>query len=152
MVESSAHPKLDFVGREGMNEADANRKHFIVIFDPDTNEVDLIEAPKVVMYQSLRETAPEEEKKPSHVRLNAVFFADRQKFTLRDLCCALLTCFCATTADLPRTTSRSNRRFRDEESTKSSPGGYRERYIHECPRWAARCYRTGYIIYHKRRP
>lgn len=68
-MQSSAHPKLDFVGREGENEADSNRKHFLAVFDPDTNEVNVIDVPKVVIHQNLREAAPDKEKKSSHVRL-----------------------------------------------------------------------------------
>lgn len=49
---------------------DTNRKHYLAVFDPDTNEVDVVEVPKVNMHQNLREVTPEREAGASQVCSN----------------------------------------------------------------------------------
>ncbi|KAK2766042.1 DNA-directed RNA polymerase I subunit rpa49 [Arachnomyces sp. PD_36] len=60
LLHSSEHPKVDFVGKEGEHVPDARRRHYLAVFDPQTDEVQVVEAPQVVMHQNLRAVGSEE--------------------------------------------------------------------------------------------
>ncbi|KAJ9384837.1 hypothetical protein DTO063F5_4535 [Paecilomyces variotii] len=49
LLQSSEHPKLDFVGREADDDADAQLKHYIAVVDPAQKTWQFVEARKVTL-------------------------------------------------------------------------------------------------------
>ena len=62
LLQSSEHPKLDFVGREAEDEVDSQLKHYIAVVDPQSKTWELVEARKVTLRGSVRSLKPEENK------------------------------------------------------------------------------------------
>ncbi|EEH16590.1 hypothetical protein PABG_06677 [Paracoccidioides brasiliensis Pb03] len=54
LLQSSAHPKLDFVGKEGENELDTLWNHYVAIYDPDAGTLQLAEARKMTVRGCVR--------------------------------------------------------------------------------------------------
>lgn len=55
LLQSADHPKLNFVAREDLNEATLDHlKHFVGIFDPESNTLELVEAKTVSVRSTLR--------------------------------------------------------------------------------------------------
>ncbi|EAS30577.3 DNA-directed RNA polymerase I subunit RPA49 [Coccidioides immitis RS] len=61
LLHSSSHPKLDFTAREGVDQLDSLWNHYVAIYDPKRNALQLVEARKVTVRSSLREAVPDEE-------------------------------------------------------------------------------------------
>ncbi|WEW56559.1 DNA-directed RNA polymerase I subunit rpa49 [Emydomyces testavorans] len=58
LLQSSAHAKLDFVAREGVEHLESLWNHYVAIYDPKRNALQLMEARKVTVRRSLREASP----------------------------------------------------------------------------------------------
>ena len=54
LLQSSEHPKLDFVGREAEDEVDSQLKHYIAVVNPESKAWELVEARKVTLRGSVR--------------------------------------------------------------------------------------------------
>ncbi|KAK1140250.1 DNA-directed RNA polymerase I subunit rpa49 [Aspergillus melleus] len=64
LLQTSDHPKMDFVGREGNEDADSQVKHYVAVIDPQKQTWQFIEARKVTLRGAVRSTkyvAEEEE-------------------------------------------------------------------------------------------
>ena len=56
LLHSSAHPRIDYVGREEESESkEGLLKHYVGLYDPQTGELQVIEARKVVLRGTVRE-------------------------------------------------------------------------------------------------
>ncbi|KAM5456280.1 DNA-directed RNA polymerase I subunit rpa49 [Microsporum audouinii] len=49
LLHTSGHPKLNFTGREGENELDNLLNHYVAVYDPKENTVQLLEARKMMV-------------------------------------------------------------------------------------------------------
>lgn len=55
LLHSSAHPRLDYVAREESSDAsEGYLKHYIGVYDPETGELQLVQARKLIMRSTLR--------------------------------------------------------------------------------------------------
>ena len=55
LLQSSAHPKLDYTAREEMSgAADSLLKHYVGVYDPSSGQVQLVPARRLVMRSTLR--------------------------------------------------------------------------------------------------
>lgn len=54
LLQSSAHPTLDFLGRETEDTADAQLKHYLAIVDPDTQTWQFVEVRKLTLRGGVR--------------------------------------------------------------------------------------------------
>ncbi|OAX82782.1 hypothetical protein ACJ72_02870 [Emergomyces africanus] len=54
LLQSSAHPKIDFVGKEGENDLDALWNHYVAVYDPDAGILELVEARKMTVRGCVR--------------------------------------------------------------------------------------------------
>ncbi|KAL3476123.1 A49-like RNA polymerase I associated factor-domain-containing protein [Aspergillus californicus] len=61
LLQSSAHPKLDFVGRESNDDADSQLKHYVAVVDPASKTWEFVEVRKVTLRGAVRKAAPAEE-------------------------------------------------------------------------------------------
>ncbi|KAL1853808.1 DNA-directed RNA polymerase I subunit rpa49 [Paecilomyces lecythidis] len=74
LLQSSEHPKLDFVGREADDDADAQLKHYIAVVDPVKKTWQFVEARKVTLRGVVRrlkvreDKEEEEEEEPQTIR------------------------------------------------------------------------------------
>jgi len=69
LLHSSDHAKLDYTAREEeVGGADALLKHYISVYDPDTGELEVIEARKMVVRGSVRSQQATAEDRISMVR------------------------------------------------------------------------------------
>ncbi|KAI9856293.1 MAG: DNA-directed RNA polymerase I subunit rpa49 [Vezdaea acicularis] len=62
LLQSSEHPKIDYVAREESVGAHSLRRHYVGIYDPETGKVEVIEARNLVLRGTVREL-PEEASK-----------------------------------------------------------------------------------------
>lgn len=61
LLQSSEHPKLDFVGREANDDADSQLKHYVAVIDPEKKTWQFIEARKVTLRGAVRKLKAVEE-------------------------------------------------------------------------------------------
>lgn len=54
LLQSSEHPKLDFVSRETTDDADSQLKHYIAIVDPDTKTWQFVEVRKMTLRSTVK--------------------------------------------------------------------------------------------------
>ncbi|OJD16316.1 hypothetical protein AJ78_03528 [Emergomyces pasteurianus Ep9510] len=54
LLQSSAHPRIDFVGKEGENQLDTLWNHYVAVYDPDAGVVELVEARKMTVRGCVR--------------------------------------------------------------------------------------------------
>ncbi|KKZ68732.1 hypothetical protein EMCG_05641 [[Emmonsia] crescens] len=54
LLQSSAHPRIDFVGKEGDNELDTLWNHYVAVYDPEAGKLDLMEARKMTVRGCVR--------------------------------------------------------------------------------------------------
>lgn len=57
-MQSSEHPKMDFVGREAVDDADSQLKHYVAIVDPEKKTWDFVEVRKVTLRSEVRMAKP----------------------------------------------------------------------------------------------
>ncbi|OJD24019.1 hypothetical protein ACJ73_04622 [Blastomyces percursus] len=57
LLQSSAHPRIDFVGKEGENELDTLWNHYVAVYDPDAGKLELVEARKMTVRGCVRRVA-----------------------------------------------------------------------------------------------
>lgn len=56
LLQSSTHPKIDYVAREEESGVpDALLKHYVGVYDPDTGKLEVVEARKMVVRGSVRD-------------------------------------------------------------------------------------------------
>ena len=94
LLQSSAHPKLDYLAREEQDgSADSLLKHYIGVYDPNSGELKLMEAHKVVVRSTLRSELEElrqereraaEAKRPT-VRQELFIFFLRPTYTITSI-------------------------------------------------------------------
>lgn len=68
LLQSSAHPRLDYIGREEQDgTAESLLKHYVGVYDPQSGDLKVMEAHKVVIRSILRseDTEMEEQPKPN---------------------------------------------------------------------------------------
>lgn len=65
LLQSSEHPKLDFVGREANDDADLQLKHYIAVIDPEKKTWQFVEARKVTLRGAVRKMKPLEDEESS---------------------------------------------------------------------------------------
>jgi DNA-directed RNA polymerase I subunit RPA49 len=53
-LQSSEHPKLDFVGREADDDADSELKHYVAIVDPEKKTWQFVEVRKMTLRGTVR--------------------------------------------------------------------------------------------------
>ncbi|EFR00672.1 hypothetical protein MGYG_03677 [Nannizzia gypsea CBS 118893] len=61
LLHTSGHPKLNFTGREGENQLDNLLNHYVAVYDPKENTVQLLEARKMMIRGCPREAIAEVE-------------------------------------------------------------------------------------------
>ncbi|EFE40360.1 hypothetical protein TRV_04843 [Trichophyton verrucosum HKI 0517] len=61
LLHTSGHPKLNFTGREGENQLDNLLNHYLAVYDPEDNTVQLLEARKMMIRGCPREAIEEVE-------------------------------------------------------------------------------------------
>ncbi|KAL4912501.1 A49-like RNA polymerase I associated factor-domain-containing protein [Aspergillus aurantiobrunneus] len=61
LLQSSEHPKLDFVGREATDDADSQLKHYVAVVDPASMTWEFVEARRVTLRGAVRKAAPAED-------------------------------------------------------------------------------------------
>ncbi|RQM06456.1 hypothetical protein DH86_00002280 [Scytalidium sp. 3C] len=64
LLHSNTHPKIDYIGREEQFfESDSHLKHYVGVYNPQTGELELVEARKMIVRALVRsqEAAPEED-------------------------------------------------------------------------------------------
>jgi DNA-directed RNA polymerase I subunit RPA49 len=54
LLQSSEHSKLDFVGREADDDADAQLKHYIAVVDPEKKTWQFVEVRKITLRGTVR--------------------------------------------------------------------------------------------------
>ncbi|PGH06150.1 DNA-directed RNA polymerase I subunit RPA49 [Blastomyces parvus] len=57
LLQSSAHPRIDFVAKEGEDELDTLWNHYVAVYDPDAGRLELVEARKMTMRGCVRRVA-----------------------------------------------------------------------------------------------
>ncbi|KAF7115013.1 hypothetical protein CNMCM5793_001049 [Aspergillus hiratsukae] len=65
LLQSSEHPKLDFVGREAEEDADSQLKHYVAVVDPEKKTWQLVEVRKLTVRGAVRRMKPLEEDEES---------------------------------------------------------------------------------------
>ncbi|KAI1979002.1 DNA-directed RNA polymerase I subunit rpa49 [Ophidiomyces ophidiicola] len=55
LLQSSTHPKLDFIAKEGVDQLDSLWNHYVAIYDPKRNSLQLVEARKLTVRGCVRE-------------------------------------------------------------------------------------------------
>lgn len=71
LLQSSEHEKMDYVGREGGDDADSQLKHYVAVADPERKTWQIVEARRVTLRGAIRTTnfdddESEEEKVRTH--------------------------------------------------------------------------------------
>ena len=61
LLQSSGHPKLDFVGREANDDADSQLKHYVAVVDPAEKSWRFVEVRRVTLRGAVRQVKHEEE-------------------------------------------------------------------------------------------
>ncbi len=54
LLQSSEHPKLDFMGREANDDADSQLKHYVAIVDPMSKTWEFVEARRLTLRGAVR--------------------------------------------------------------------------------------------------
>ncbi|RHZ52315.1 DNA-directed RNA polymerase I subunit RPA49 [Aspergillus thermomutatus] len=65
LLQSSEHPKLDFVGREAEEDADSQLKHYVAVVDPEKKTWQLVEVRKLTVRGAVRRMKPLTEEEES---------------------------------------------------------------------------------------
>ncbi|KOC07682.1 hypothetical protein AFLA70_15g004701 [Aspergillus flavus AF70] len=84
LLQTSEHPKMDFVGREAENDADSQLKHYIAVVDPEKKSWQFVEVRKVTLRGAVRRTkaaADEEEEVESEDEEMKTMRAQRTELT-----------------------------------------------------------------------
>ncbi|KAB8078065.1 A49-like RNA polymerase I associated factor-domain-containing protein [Aspergillus leporis] len=83
LLQSSEHPKMDFVGRESHDDADSQLKHYIAVVDPEKKSWQFVEVRKVTLRGTVRRTkaATEEEEVESEDEEMQTMRAQRTELT-----------------------------------------------------------------------
>ncbi|KAF9890928.1 DNA-directed RNA polymerase I subunit rpa49 [Aspergillus nanangensis] len=82
LLQSSEHPKLDFVGREANDDADSQLKHYVAVVDPEKRTWQFVEARKVTLRGAVRSAKPiEEEEEESEDEETKTMRAQRTELT-----------------------------------------------------------------------
>ena len=70
ILKSSSHPRLDYTAREeGQSSTEPHLKHYLGLYDPKTGELELIEAKKMVVRATVRDSdATEEDQAMSDIK------------------------------------------------------------------------------------
>ncbi|KAK5073564.1 DNA-directed RNA polymerase I subunit rpa49 [Lithohypha guttulata] len=55
LLHSSEHPTIDYTAEQGTESGEAHQKHYIVIYDPSTNKLQLTEAKRLTVRGSIRQ-------------------------------------------------------------------------------------------------
>lgn len=61
LLQSSEHPKLDFVGREANDDADSQLKHYVAVVDPAEKSWRFVEVRRVTLRGAVRQVKHEED-------------------------------------------------------------------------------------------
>ncbi|KAL4928707.1 DNA-directed RNA polymerase I subunit RPA49 [Aspergillus undulatus] len=61
LLQSSDHPKLEFVGREANDDADSQLKHYVAVVDPVSKTWEFVEARRVTLRGAIRRKAEKDE-------------------------------------------------------------------------------------------
>ncbi|KAL4909460.1 hypothetical protein BDW74DRAFT_146605 [Aspergillus multicolor] len=61
LLQSSEHPKLDFIGREANDDADSQLKHYVAVVDPASKTWEFVEIRRVTLRGAVRKAAEAEE-------------------------------------------------------------------------------------------
>lgn len=59
LLHTSAHPRLDFTGKEGENELDKLWDHYVAVYDPEQGTVKILDARKMTVRGCMRHASPE---------------------------------------------------------------------------------------------
>ncbi|PYH89533.1 hypothetical protein BO71DRAFT_389488 [Aspergillus ellipticus CBS 707.79] len=84
LLQSSEHPKLDFVGREAEEDADSQLKHYIAVVDPEKKTWQFVEVRKMTLRGSVRKMRSideEEEEEESEDEAMKTMRAQRTELT-----------------------------------------------------------------------
>ncbi|PLB51849.1 hypothetical protein P170DRAFT_433731 [Aspergillus steynii IBT 23096] len=83
LLQTSEHPKMDFVGREANDDADSQVKHYVAVVDPQKQTWQFIEARKVTLRGAVRSTkhVAEEEEEESEDEEAKTMRAQRTELT-----------------------------------------------------------------------
>ncbi|CBF86529.1 hypothetical protein AN2283.2 [Aspergillus nidulans FGSC A4] len=65
LLQSSEHPKLDFVGREANEDADSQLKHYVAVVDPASKTWEFVEVRRITLRGAVRRAAEEDEEEES---------------------------------------------------------------------------------------
>lgn len=65
LLQSSEHPKLDFVGREARDDANSQLKHYVAVVDPQEKSWRFIEVRKVALRGAVRQVKRDEDEEES---------------------------------------------------------------------------------------
>lgn len=74
LLQSSAHPKLDFTGKEGENELDNYWNHYVAVYDPKAGTLRVAEARKMNVRACIRYFSAESEEESDEEMTVAVGF------------------------------------------------------------------------------
>lgn len=61
LLQSSEHPKLDFVGRESNEDADSQLKHYVAVLDAEKKTWEFVEVRRMVVRGAVRTLKPVDE-------------------------------------------------------------------------------------------
>ncbi|RAH76372.1 hypothetical protein BO86DRAFT_459918 [Aspergillus japonicus CBS 114.51] len=84
LLQSSEHPKLDFVGREAEEDADSQLKHYVAVVDPEDKTWQFVEVRKMTLrgaVRKLRSIDEEEEEEESEEEELQTLRAQRTELT-----------------------------------------------------------------------
>ncbi|EEP79474.1 predicted protein [Uncinocarpus reesii 1704] len=73
LLHSSAHPKFDFTAREGVEQLDSLWNHYVAIYDPKKNSLQLAEARKVTVRSCIRQASPDTEYESEEEEVQTAF-------------------------------------------------------------------------------
>ncbi|KAL4883281.1 A49-like RNA polymerase I associated factor-domain-containing protein [Aspergillus karnatakaensis] len=65
LLQSSDHPKLDFVGREANDDADSQLKHYVAVVDPASKTWEFVEIRRITLRGAVRKASTEEDEEES---------------------------------------------------------------------------------------
>lgn len=82
LVRSSDHPKLDYHGGDGgLDSSERLLRHYVGVLDPQTGELQVVEARKVAIHAVLRNAEESEEEDEQPIKsVSAPFFSVQQNF------------------------------------------------------------------------
>ncbi|KAF2841505.1 RNA polymerase I associated factor, A49-like protein [Patellaria atrata CBS 101060] len=79
LLQSSAHPRLDYTAREELEWTGGLLKHYVGVYDGQTGELKVIEAPRVVVKSTLRSETEEMRQKNKQTPIKPTNMALRQE-------------------------------------------------------------------------